>query len=86
MKARFRRFTNSKNLNEMLFRIPKDVEGFRQLQDVFLNTEKIQKIDEWDFTLNEIEKMKNFKVKNENGRWSKYKTSKGFINRLKKSI
>lgn len=87
MKARYTDFSNGVSLKECSFHLPQNLDGFYFLQTIY-KTEKVKLPKEsWIYSYEEMMQLNGFIISNigkNTTKRSTYKTSKSFINRLKK--
>lgn len=87
MKAYFTNFSNNKSLEDCVFMLPKTYNGLYKLDTIYDGSKVDSKSKEWYYSFEEMKLLKGFYVSNKGtATGSKYKTSKGFINRIKKEI
>jgi hypothetical protein len=85
MKARFLNFSqNTSDLNKIVVSLFKTSSGLYILDGVYVK-ENISGNKEHLYNIEDLEELKGFIVRNIKGK-STYKTTKGFINRLKKEL
>ena len=89
MKARFTNFSENKDLKDCIFALPKLLNGSYKLDTIY-NSKNISKDTlnkgGWFYTYNQVLNLDSFMIFNVTGQSSKYSTSKGFINRIKKEL
>ena len=83
MKSRYTDFSNGVDIENLIFHLGNMPNGLYYLSTIY-DARNIKEKKDWFFTYNDIVSMNGFYISNKKGTGSKFKTSKGFINRIKK--
>ena len=83
MKSRYTDFSNGVDIENVIFNLLEMPSGLYYLSTIY-DAMNIKEKKGWFFTYNDIVSMNGFYIPNKKGTGSKFKTSKGFINRIKK--
>ncbi len=87
MIAKYTDFSKGAKLEHCTFLLMKNTKGDYCLDTIYSSKKVDANKKDWFYTFNEVLKLSNFSISNKNtSKKSKYKTSKGFINRLKKEL